>query len=57
MSPKTGRPKVAKPKNIKYSIRLDEETENKLVEYCGKNKLTKGEAIRKGIDLLLVSKK
>ncbi len=57
MSPRTGRPKVEKPKDIKYSIRLDEETEFKLNEYCKKNNITKGEAIRQGIHLLLGKKK
>lgn len=57
MSPRTGRPKVEKPKDIKYSIRLDEETENKLQSYCEKNTITKGEAIRQGINLLLNQKK
>lgn len=53
MSPRTGRPKVEKPKDIKYSIRLDVETEEKLKEYCEKYNITKGEAIRQGIHLLL----
>lgn len=56
MSP-IGRPKVEKPKAIRYSIRLDEETEKKLQEYCKKNDITKGEAIRQGIFLLLENKK
>lgn len=57
MSPKTGRPKADKPKDIRYSVRLDAETETRLIDYCAKNKITKGEAIRKGIHLLLSSKK
>lgn len=57
MSPKTGRPKADKPKDIRYSVRLDAETETRLIEYCAKNGVTKGEAIRKGIHLLLSSKK
>ena len=56
MSPKTGRPKVEKPKDIRYSVRLDKETEAKLKEYCSKNGISKGEAIRKGIHLLLAQK-
>jgi hypothetical protein len=51
-----GRPKADKPKDIKYSIRLDSETEEKLREYCQQNGITKGEAIRKGIHLLLEKK-
>ncbi len=57
MSPKTGRPKAEKPKDIRYSIRLDTETEKRLAEYCNKNNITKGEAIRQGIHLLLSQKK
>lgn len=57
MSPHIGRPKAENPKNIRYSIRLDEETENKLSEYCKKNNISKGEAIRRGIHLLLKTKK
>lgn len=56
MSPRTGRPKADKPKDIKYSIRLDAETETKLNEYCKKHNITKGEAIRRGIHLLLQQK-
>ncbi|MDR2932873.1 MAG: hypothetical protein LBV27_07165 [Oscillospiraceae bacterium] len=57
MSPKTGRPKADKPKDIRYSIRLDAETEMKLINYCKKHAITKGEAIRKGIRLLLSKEK
>ncbi|WP_337465702.1 hypothetical protein [Megasphaera sp.] len=57
MPTKTGRPKAENPKSIKYSVRLDEETETKLVEYCKINGITKGEAIRRGIHLLLSIKK
>ena len=53
MSPRTGRPKVDNPKTIKYSIRLDADTERALKKYCENNNITKGEAIRKGIQLLL----
>lgn len=56
MSPRTGRPKADNPKEIKYSIRLDFETEQKLKEYCQNNGITKGEAIRQGIHLLLAKK-
>lgn len=53
MSPRTGRPKAEKPKDIRYSIRLDAETEEQLTQYCIENGLSKGEAIRRGIKLLL----
>ena len=48
-----GRPKSKKPKDIKYSIRIDAETETRLQAYCEKNNVSKGEAIRAGIELLL----
>lgn len=57
MSPQIGRPKADTPKNIRYSIRLDAETEEKLQKYCEEHKITKGEAIRQGIHLLLADKK
>lgn len=57
MSPRTGRPKAENPKDIRYSVRLDAETEKELTEYCKKNNITKGEAIRQGIYLLLGRKK
>lgn len=54
---RTGRPKAENPKDIKYSIRLDAETESKLNDYCKEHNITKGEAIRQGIHLLLQQKK
>lgn len=57
MSPRTGRPKVDAPKDIRFSIRLDEETNRKLDDYCFTNGIMKAEAIRRGIYLLLEQKK
>lgn len=57
MSPKMGRPKAEKPKDIRFSIRLDAETETKLRSYCQTHNMSKGEAIRKGIHLLLAEEK
>lgn len=57
MSPRTGRPKAESPKNVRYSIRLDEQTEEKLRKYCDKHGMTRGEAIRRAIELLLAEKK
>lgn len=56
MSPRTGRPKADKPKDVRYSVRLDAETESELKDYCEAHKITRGEAIRKGIHLLLGKK-
>lgn len=55
MSP-VGRPKAENPKQSRFSIRLDAETERKLEEYCQKHNISKGEAIRRGIHLLLEKK-
>nr|DAJ14135.1 MAG TPA: Alginate and motility regulator [Podoviridae sp. ctJ6o53] len=57
MSPKTGRPKVANPKEVRFSVRLDVETEAKLQKYCEEHGITRAEAIRTGIHLLLAKKK
>lgn len=57
MSPRTGRPKVDEPKDIRFSIRIDDETNKKLDIYCEEHGMAKAEAIRKGIHLLLSQKK
>lgn len=56
MSPKIGRPKAENPKDIRYSVRLDAQTEARLSSYCEEKKISKGEAIRQGIHLLLSKK-
>lgn len=53
MSPRTGRPVVGEPKTNDVKVRLDNTTHKMLLEYCEKNNMTKAEAIRKGIHLLL----
>lgn len=53
MATRTGRPPVENPKTVKYSIRLDVETERRLVAYCERAGITKGEAFRRGVGLLL----
>jgi predicted DNA-binding protein len=57
LSPRTGRPKAENPKCVSYSIRLDVGTEQRLREYCQEHNITRGEAIRQGIELLLDKKK
>ena len=57
LSPRTGRPKAENPKCVNYSIRLDVGTEQRLREYCQEHNITRGEAIRQGIELLLDKKK
>lgn len=53
MSPRTGRPKAENPKSKDIKVRIDAETERKLDEYCEKSNVTRAEAIRRGIYLLL----
>ncbi len=57
MSPRTGRPKVDNPKNNDVKVRLDDETTQKLDSYCAEHNITRAEAIRKGIHLLLEKQK
>lgn len=49
---KVGRPKANRPKDIRFSIRLDEELSARLILYCEEHNISKGEAIRKGLNLL-----
>lgn len=50
---KVGRPKADQPKDIRFSIRLDEELSKQLELYCEDNGISKGEAIRQALNLLL----
>ena len=57
MSPRTGRPKAENPKEINLTIRLDAKTKELLLRYCDEHKVTKGEAVRRGIQMLFDAKK
>lgn len=57
MSPRTGRPKVENPKSNDVKVRLDDKTTLELDKYCLENGITRAEAIRRGIHLLLGNKK
>lgn len=57
MSPRTGRPKLDDPKINRTSVSLDRETLVKLEAYCQTHGVSKGEAIRRGIHLLLAKEK
>lgn len=57
MSPKTGRPKSDNPKDIDVKVRFDKELHNKLMAYCKKHQITRTEAIRRGVYLLLDTEK
>lgn len=53
MSQNKGRPKSDNPKEIRFSIRLDNDINLKLINYCEEKNISKGEAIRNAIKLLL----
>lgn len=57
MSPRTGRPKVEKPKQNDIKVRLDDETKGRLDRYCAAHGITRAEAIRRGVHLLLTQEK
>ena len=57
LSPRTGRPKSENPKDIDLKIRIDKETNQKILEYCKKHNITRVQAIRNGIDLILENDK
>ena len=57
MSPKTGRPKVENPKDVDVMVRFESDLHNKLLEYCKLHNITRTEAIRQGVHLLLANKK
>lgn len=48
-----GRPHMDKAKTVHTSIRIDQDFNQKLEKYCEENRITKGEAYRRGIELLL----
>lgn len=56
MSPRTGRPKAENPKKNDVKVRLDDETTERLDKYCSEHIITRAEAIRQGIHLLLQKK-
>ncbi len=57
MSPRTGRPITGGKKDIDVKVRFDKETHDKLLEYCAKNGITRTEAIRSGVRLLMSEEK
>ena len=57
MAPRTGRPKVENPLSVDVKVRLDKETSEKLDDYCKAHNITRAEAIREGIHLLLEKEK
>ncbi len=57
MSAKMGRPKALSPKSNDLKVRLDDVTHDRLLAYCTQHGITKAEAVRRGIDILLTEKK
>lgn len=57
MSPRTGRPKAENPKKNDVKVRLDDSTSKRLDTYCESHGVTRAEAIRQGIHLLLAQEK
>lgn len=57
MAPKAGRPKSENPKNVDVKVRFDKELNAKLLRYCQKHDITRTEAIRRGVHLLLSQEK
>lgn len=53
LSPRTGRPIVGAKKDIDVKVRFDKETHDKLLSYCEENNVTRTEAIRKAVRLLV----
>ena len=53
---KMGRPKSENPINIREGVRFDANTHERLLTYCREHGITKGEAIRNGVLLLLGEK-
>ena len=50
-----GRPKVANPKECRFSIRFDAEQIKKIDAYAAKHNIKRAEAIRLGVERLLES--
>ena len=57
VSPRTGRPKAENPLSFGLQVRFDRDTNTRLLAYCEKHGVTRTEAIRRGIHLLLDQEK
>ena len=57
MSPRTGRPKVDNPKNVEVKVRFEANVNQQLLSYCKRKSITRVEAIRQAVDLLLSEEK
>lgn len=57
MSAKMGRPTIKNPNIRNLTIRINEELNVRLTQYCKEYKITKGEVVRAGIERVLSEKK
>lgn len=55
MSPRTGRPKIENPKDHDIKVRVDSETNRKIIAYAEKYGLARTEVIRRAISQFLAS--
>ncbi len=46
---KMGRPVIGNPKTVDVKVRIDEETNKKLILFCKEYEITRAEAIRQAI--------
>lgn len=53
LSPRTGRPIIGGKKDIDVKVRFDKDTHDKLLSYCEKKGITRTEAIRQSVKLLV----
>lgn len=53
LSVRTGRPKSDNPKEIRFSVRFDVSTNQKLEEYAAENHITVAEVIRRAVKKFL----
>ena len=56
MSPRTGRPKSDNPKDVDIKVRVDSETNQRLIMFAEEHNLTRTEVIRRGIEMVLQKK-
>lgn len=54
--PRTGRPKKENSNTIRLDVKINSSTKEKLDKYCEENNISKGEAVRKAIDNLVMRK-
>jgi len=55
--PRTGRPKSENPKEIDIKVRIDRDTNEKLLSYCKLNSINRATAVRNAILSLIKGSK